>query len=110
MLLQLIHKLYEIEDDVLGEEDLDLLEAEVVVEQHVPADRGSGPVDHAQPLNGFDLQLIYLGLFGDFEDVRDPELHLDLPPIAVGQDLGQDAVVVLLFKGVGVIWIGLQLF
>ena len=100
-LFHLLHELNKVEDDVLSEEDFDFLEAEVIVEKHVPANGSSGPIDHSQPLNCFDLKLIYLGLLSYLEYVRDPELHLDLPPVTVGQNLSQNTIVVLLLKSIG---------
>ena len=100
MLLQLIHKLYEIEDDVLGEEDLDLLEAEVVVDKHVPGDGGGCPEDHADPLGDDEFDRGHVE-FCDVDrlvdDVINGVLDLDFPLVTKRHDFGDDSIMTIFF-------------
>ena len=93
---ELIHELNEIIHDILGEQYLDFIEGEIVIEQHIPANGSSSPVDLPQPLRGLYRHLVRDQTHILTHYIRYLELDLHLPTITVGQDLTQDHVALLL--------------
>lgn len=81
-----LHELYEVVDDVLGEEDLCLIEGEQVVAEHIPADRGCGPIYESKPFlsDFFDIDLISSVLVMH-QQFLNRKLDFDFPPITIWQ-------------------------
>jgi hypothetical protein len=93
--VDVLHVLYEVEDDVFGEEDFDFVEVELSPTEHVPADGGRGPKDHAHPLCRVLLELVHFQVLhlALLHQVHNFVPHLYLPLIAEGHYLGKNAVV-----------------